>query len=60
MLVSFEPADLVEQVMSQGTNNPIEVVVQEKNLQQSRAIGEKLKTQMEALPYMRIFNTLFL
>ena len=60
MLVSFEPADLVEQVMSQGTNNPIEVVVQGKNLQQSRAIGEKLKTQMEALPYMRIFNTLFL
>ncbi|TWI78995.1 multidrug efflux pump subunit AcrB [Lacibacter cauensis] len=53
MLVSFEPADLVEQVMSQGTNNPIEVVVQGKNLQQSRAIGDKLKKQMEALPYMR-------
>lgn len=53
MLISFEPADLVEQVMSQGTNNPIEVVVQGKNLQQSRAIGDKLKKQMEALPYMR-------
>lgn len=53
MLISFEPADLVEQVMSQGTNNPIEVVVQGKNLQQSRAIGDKLKKQMEGLPYMR-------
>lgn len=53
MQISFEPADLVEQVMSQGTNNPIEVVVQGKNLQQSRAIGDQLKTKMVALPYMR-------
>lgn len=53
MLVSFEPADLVEQVMSQGTNNPVEVVIQGKNLKQSRDIGDKLKKQMDALPYMR-------
>lgn len=53
MQVSFEPADLVEQVMSQGTNNPIEVVVQGKNLKQSREIGDRLKKQMEAMPYMR-------
>lgn len=53
MQLSFEPADLVEQVMSQGTNNPVEVVVQGKNLKQSREIGDKLKKQMEALPYLR-------
>ncbi|MES1223427.1 MAG: efflux RND transporter permease subunit, partial [Bacteroidota bacterium] len=53
MLISFEPADLVDQVMSQGTNNPVEVVVQGKNLKQSREIGDKLKRQIEALPYMR-------
>jgi multidrug efflux pump subunit AcrB len=53
MLVSFEPADLVEQVMSRGTNNPIEIVVQGKNLKQSREIGDKLKKQIESLPYMR-------
>ncbi|MEP7108303.1 MAG: efflux RND transporter permease subunit [Ferruginibacter sp.] len=53
MLISFEPADLVEQIMSQGTNNPIEVVVQGKDLKQSRMIGEKLKKEMESLPYMR-------
>ncbi|MBZ5857687.1 efflux RND transporter permease subunit [Flavihumibacter profundi] len=53
MMVSFEPADLVEQVMSQGTNNPIEVVVQGKNLKQSREIGDKLKKQIASLPYMR-------
>lgn len=53
MQISFEPADLVEQVMSQGTNNPVEVVVQGKNLKQSRDIGDKLKKQMEALPYLR-------
>lgn len=53
MQLSFEPADLVEQVMSQGTNNPIEVVVQGKNLKQSREFGDQLKKQMETLPYLR-------
>ena len=51
--LSFEPADIVEQVMSQGTNNPVEVVVQGKNLKQSRDIGDKLIKQLAALPYLR-------
>jgi multidrug efflux pump subunit AcrB len=53
MLISFEPANLVDQVMSQGTNNPIEVLVQGKNLAQSREIGDKLKKQIEDLTYTR-------
>ncbi len=53
MLISFEPANLVDQVMSQGTNNPIEVLVQGKNLQQSREIGDKLKKKIEGLAYIR-------
>jgi multidrug efflux pump subunit AcrB len=42
-LLSFEPADLVDQVMSLGANNPIEIVVQGKNLSQSREIIRQFK-----------------
>lgn len=51
--LSFEPADLVDQVMSLGASNPIEVVVQGKNLQQSRQIAEKLKDSLKAISYLR-------
>lgn len=51
--LSFEPADLVDQVMSLGASNPIEVVVQGKNLQQSRDIAEKLKSSLTRLSYLR-------
>lgn len=53
ILISFEPADLVDQVMSMGTNNPIEVVVQGKNLVQSREIAGKLQSTMMRIPYLR-------
>ncbi|HWB27674.1 MAG TPA: efflux RND transporter permease subunit [Chitinophagaceae bacterium] len=52
-LLSFEPADLVDQVMSLGTNNPVEVVIQGKNLPQSRAIADKLKESFKDIPYLR-------
>ncbi|MBI2282694.1 MAG: efflux RND transporter permease subunit [Bacteroidetes bacterium] len=52
-LLSFEPADLVDQVMSLGTNNPVEVVVQGKNLQQSRYIAERLKKSLSNIAYLR-------
>lgn len=51
--LSFEPADLVEQVMSLGTSNPIEIVVQGKNLAQSREIADKLKTSLGKIDYFR-------
>ena len=51
--LSFEPADLVNQVMSLGADNPIEVVVQGKNLAQSRAIADKLKENLHSIPYLR-------
>ena len=52
-LLSFEPADLVDQVMSLGTGNPVEVVIQGKNLPQSRAIADKLKQSFKDIPYLR-------
>ncbi len=51
--LSFEPADLVDLVMSLGASNPIEVVVQGKNLQQSRQIAEKLRGTLTGIPYLR-------
>jgi len=51
--LSFEPADLVDQVMSQGANTPIEVLVQGKNLAQGRQYAEKIKSGLEKLPFLR-------
>jgi multidrug efflux pump subunit AcrB len=51
--LSFEPADLVDQVMSLGANNPVEVVVQGKNLVQSQEIADKLKLSLNTISYLR-------
>jgi multidrug efflux pump subunit AcrB len=51
--LSFEPADLVDQVMSLGTNNPVEVVIQGKNLPQSREIADKLIKSLNSTAYLR-------
>jgi CzcA family heavy metal efflux pump len=52
-LISFEPADLVDQVMSLGTNTPLEIAVQGKNLAQGREYAEKVKKQLEKISYLR-------
>ena len=51
--LSFEPADLVDQVMSLGTSSPIEVVIQGKNLGQSRQIADRLRTSLTNISYLR-------
>jgi multidrug efflux pump subunit AcrB len=40
--ISFEPGDLVEQVLNLGSNNPIEIAVLDRNLLE----GNKLATQL--------------
>lgn len=52
-LISFEPADLVDQVMSLGTNTPIEIAVQGKSLAQGREYAEKLISQLNKISYLR-------
>jgi multidrug efflux pump subunit AcrB len=52
-LLSFEPADLVDQVMSLGTTNPVEVVIQGKNLPQSRGLADKLMASLRGVSYLR-------
>ena len=51
--LSFEPADLVDQVMSLGSNNPIEIVVQGKNIAQSSEMSNKLMKSLHAIAYLR-------
>ena len=53
ILISFEPADLVDQVMSMGTNTPVEIAVQAKNLAQGREYGEKLMKELQKISYLR-------
>lgn len=51
--VSFEAADLVDQVMSFGSPTPIEVAVTGSNLKASRGHSEKIKAEMEKIPSLR-------
>lgn len=53
MSVSFEPADLIEQIMSLGANTPIEIAVQGKTLQQGREFAEQIRQKLEGLPFVR-------
>ena len=51
--ISFEPADLVDQVISQGSNTPIEILVQGKDLAQGRAYAEQLKAEIGKIGFLR-------
>jgi multidrug efflux pump subunit AcrB len=52
-MVSFEAADLVNQVMSFGSPTPIEVAVAGANLTASRQYADKLKAEMAKIPSLR-------
>jgi len=45
--ISFEPADLVDQIMSLGTNTPIEVAIQGRNLVRT-GVWEKLMSELKS------------
>jgi CzcA family heavy metal efflux pump len=51
--ISFEPGDIVEQVINLGSTNPIEIAVLGKNIAQSRAIAENLTKQLSTIDYLR-------
>ena len=52
-VVSFEAADLVNQVMSFGSPTPIEVAVTGANLTASRGHADKIRAEMEKIPNLR-------
>src|SRR5262249_34324359 len=51
--LSFEPADIVNEVMSFGAPTPIEIAVSGPNLAESRAYAEKIREQLVAIPSLR-------
>ena len=51
--ISFEPGDMVEQVLNLGSNNPIEIAVVGKNIAQSREIAENLTKKLTTIDYLR-------
>ncbi|SCW48146.1 efflux RND transporter permease subunit [Mucilaginibacter sp. NFR10] len=53
MQISFEPSDLVDQVMSQGTNTPVQIRILGKNLLQDRDFAQRILDQLHKLPYLR-------
>jgi multidrug efflux pump subunit AcrB len=51
--VSFEPADVINQVMSLGSPTPVEVVISGPNQEDNRAYAEKVADQMRKIPTLR-------
>lgn len=51
--LSFEPGDIVEQVINLGSSNPIELAITGRNLTQNRILAEKLETKLKAIYYLR-------
>jgi len=50
---SFEPADIVSDVMSFGSPTPVEVAVSGPNFADSRAHAEKIRRELAAVPTLR-------
>jgi multidrug efflux pump subunit AcrB len=51
--VSFEPADIVNQVMSFGSPTPIEIAVSGPNLAETNAYVDKLRGRLDQIPSLR-------
>jgi multidrug efflux pump subunit AcrB len=51
--LSFEPGDLVEKVINMGADNPIEVLVQGKDLNQTRQFADSICAKLSAQTYLK-------
>ncbi|GAA4447195.1 efflux RND transporter permease subunit [Nibrella saemangeumensis] len=51
--LSFEPGDLVDQIMNLGSTNPVEIAVVGKNLAEGRQVAARLQQQLAGIPYLR-------
>ncbi len=50
---SFEPADIINEVMSFGSPTPIEISVSGPNFGESREFAARIRGELEKLPYLR-------
>lgn len=51
--ISFEPGDIVEQVINLGSTNPVEIAITGRNLAQTRVLAEKLEKKLQGISYLR-------
>lgn len=51
--ISFEPIELTDKVLSQGSTTPIEVRITGKNKKDNEAYANKVVAQLKAINYMR-------
>ena len=50
---SFQPGDLVSQIMNFGSPTPVEVAIRGPNLTDSRVFADKARAQLEKIPALR-------
>lgn len=51
--ISFEPIELVDRIMSQGSSNPIEVTVASKDIKEAGRFAKKIAANMEGISSLR-------
>lgn len=51
--ISFEPMELVDKIMSQGSTNPIEVTVASKDIREAGRFAEKISANMKKIPGLK-------
>lgn len=51
--LSFEPGDIVEQVLNLGSNNPVEIAVVNRNLAEGQKTARQLLQKLSAIPALR-------
>lgn len=50
---SFEPADIISEVMSFGSPTPVDIAVRGKDLAQDRAFAERLRSELKGVASLR-------
>jgi len=53
VLVSFEPIELTDKILSQGSPTPIEIMIQGKNHEANEAEAFKIVSQLKQISYLR-------
>jgi multidrug efflux pump subunit AcrB len=51
--ISFEPIELTDKILSQGSPTPIEVRIGSRNKKQNEAYAKKVVEKLKAIPYLR-------
>lgn len=51
--ISFEPIELVDKIMSQGTNTPVQIRVAAGQLEQAENYGKKIEAALKQTPFLR-------